>query len=128
MSPFKLVPNYFRCSFLFFWPCLVSCGILAPCPGIGSESPTVEVGRLNHWITRGVPAHNCLTSVWLSPGLSSCSQCWKMRHVGKCQTLLEKSFLLRKLSCNVRTRQGQCVLGPGLKDGNEVKYAGKEYV
>jgi len=55
MGPFKLAPNYFRCSFLFFWPCHVSCGILVPCPGIESESPTVEVGHLNHWTTRGVP-------------------------------------------------------------------------
>lgn len=53
--------------------------------------------------------------------------------VGACGLIscgsVEKSFPARKLSCNVRTRQGQCVLGPGLKDGDsEIQSMLWEYV
>ena len=40
---------------MFFWPCLMACGILVPRPGIEPVSPAVEARSLNHWTSRDVP-------------------------------------------------------------------------
>ena len=39
--------------FFFFCPCLTTCWILVPQPGIKPMPPTVEMQGLNHWTTRG---------------------------------------------------------------------------
>ena len=44
-----------RTFFFFFLPCLTTCGILVPRPGIEPMPPEVEARSLNHWFTREVP-------------------------------------------------------------------------
>ena len=49
-----LIPFYFL-LFIYFWPPLAACGILALRPGIEPEPPAVEAQNLNHWTAREVP-------------------------------------------------------------------------
>ena len=44
---------------LFFWPCHVACGILAPQSGTESVVPALGAQSLNHWITMDIPG--CLS-------------------------------------------------------------------
>ena len=39
----------------FFWPCLASCGILVPRPGIEPAPPALETRSPNHRTTREFP-------------------------------------------------------------------------
>ena len=41
--------------FIYFWPHLLTCGILLTLPGIKPKSPALEAWSPNHWTTREIP-------------------------------------------------------------------------
>ena len=49
--------------FLFFWPCHLECGILAPQPGIEPVPPALEARSLNHWTAREFPSVSLFSTV-----------------------------------------------------------------
>ena len=64
------------CSFLFYWPFLMACGILGPCPEVEPMPSAVKVQSCNHWTTREFPW--CIyfyTDVWLV----FLGRCWPLR-------------------------------------------------
>ena len=56
LPAFELGDSNLFFSFIFiFWPCCMTCGILASRAGIEPAPPELEARSLNHWTTREAP-------------------------------------------------------------------------
>ena len=91
--------------FIYLWPHLEACGILAPQPGIELKSPALEAWSLNHWIDREIPLLLSFTTRYCSfffffQNSLALFWCWNQnRRVGKVKQIHLTSFAIWPNRC-----------------------------